>query len=194
MAFIDQCKIVIVLVFGLPESPRQLYKYGKHDEALQVLCDVYDREPNDPMIVRESDEILQALAVETKHGEYQWKNIFKKDENFFVVMITPTIINNLQWKAYLIFMCTSYAFVPLIYFCYPETAELSLEEIDFLFTEEGVNPVAVSKRIRKERRKGGRRVSIVGNRGSISLATQHGNDKDIEVNGDDHGGAHIEKL
>lgn len=36
-------------------------------------------------------------------------------------MITPTIINNLQWKAYLIFMCTNAAFIPLVYFCYPET-------------------------------------------------------------------------
>ena len=34
--------------------------------------------------------------------------------NFFVVMITPTIINNLQWKAYLIFMCLNFSFVPLV--------------------------------------------------------------------------------
>lgn len=34
--------------------------------------------------------------------------------NFFVVMITPTIINNLQWKAYLIFMCLNLSFIPLV--------------------------------------------------------------------------------
>ena len=77
---IDPSKVVIVLVFGLPESPRQLYKRGKNDEALQVLCDVYDREPEDPRIMHESNEILEALAVETKHGEYEWKNILKKDD------------------------------------------------------------------------------------------------------------------
>jgi hypothetical protein len=37
-------------------------------------------------------------------------------QNFVVVMITPTLINNLQWQAYLIFMCTNLAFVPLVYF------------------------------------------------------------------------------
>jgi hypothetical protein len=58
--------------------------------------------------------------------------------NFFVVMITPTLIGQLQWKAYLIFMATNLAFVPIIYFCYPETTNLSLEEIDYLFLEQNV--------------------------------------------------------
>lgn len=70
-------------------------------------------------------------------------------------MITPTLINNLQWKAYLIFMCTNLAFVPLVYFwqacshtyhpskiltalhSYPETSNLTLEEVDYLFVKEG---------------------------------------------------------
>lgn len=34
--------------------------------------------------------------------------------NFFVVMITPTLLNNLKWKGYLIFMCLNFAFVPLV--------------------------------------------------------------------------------
>jgi hypothetical protein len=42
--------------------------------------------------------------------------------NFFVVMITPTLINNLAWKGYLIFMALNFAFIPLVYFCYPETS------------------------------------------------------------------------
>lgn len=52
-----------------------------------------------------------------------------------VVQITPTLINNLQWKAYLIFMCTNLAFIPLVYFCYPETTNLTLEEVDYLFVK-----------------------------------------------------------
>ena len=31
-------------------------------------------------------------------------------------------------------MCTNLAFVPLVYFCYSETANLTLEEIDYQFT------------------------------------------------------------
>lgn len=55
--------------------------------------------------------------------------------NFVVVMITPTILQRLQWKAYLIFMCTNLSFVPLVWFFYPETNKLTLEEVDYLFTE-----------------------------------------------------------
>ena len=72
--------------------------------------------------------------------------------NFFIVMVTPVLINRLDWKTYLIFMCTNVssdhtlwgvgqlanraeklAFVPIIYFFYPETGNCSLEEIDGLF-------------------------------------------------------------
>ena len=76
-------------------------------------------------------------------------------------MITPTLIQDLAWKGYLIFMCLNLVFVPvpsppsffhhplphfmlcwlltickqIIYFFYPETANLTLEEIDFLFMD-----------------------------------------------------------
>jgi hypothetical protein len=60
-------------------------------------------------------------------------------------MITPIIINWLQWTAYFISMRTNFAFVPLVYFCYPETANLTLEEIDYLFT----NPEKTVSRFRK---------------------------------------------
>jgi hypothetical protein len=59
------------------------------------------------------------------------------------VMITPVVINRLQWKAYLIFMATNLAFVPIFYFFFPETSNLGLEEIDYIFTTEG-NPVSVA--------------------------------------------------
>ncbi|RDH29745.1 general substrate transporter [Aspergillus welwitschiae] len=301
--------VVIVLVFGLPESPRYCYKEGRNEEALQILSNVYGRPKDDPKILAEQEEILEAISVETKYGEYKWRNVFKRDEvstghrvllaygmqfmnqmgginmvvyyiptvlntnvgldknlsnllggcvqimfvvgsifptffvdrvgrrapmiwgsfglgicmmmvsillsfkghanehatssaavafffvymlifgasvncipwcyvpeilplharakgtavgissnwiwNFFVVMITPIIINRLQWKAYLIFMCLNFAFVPLIYFCYPETAKLTLEEIDYLFTTPGKNAVQMSKELVKQRKQHG---------------------------------------
>ena len=49
-------------------------------------------------------------------------------------MITPSALDNLQWQAYLIFMCLNLSFIPLVYFFYPETSNLTLEEIDHLFT------------------------------------------------------------
>ena len=72
--------IVVFLVFGLPESPRYCYQRGENEKALQILCDVHDRSPNDPKIGREQAEILEALAVERAHGECQWKEILIKDK------------------------------------------------------------------------------------------------------------------
>ncbi|KAL4810027.1 hypothetical protein BDV18DRAFT_150427 [Aspergillus unguis] len=57
--------------------------------------------------------------------------------NFFVAMIGPTLITDLGWKGYLIFMCLNLSFLPILYFFYPETANLSLEEIDSLFMVKG---------------------------------------------------------
>jgi hypothetical protein len=64
-------------------------------------------------------------------------------------MITPIIIERLKWKAYLIFMATNLAFVPVIYFLYPETSNLSLEEVDEIFSRGG-NPVTVARDIQRE--------------------------------------------
>lgn len=72
--------VVIVLVFGLPESPRYLYAHGKEEEALAVLCKVYDRPADDPKIAKEQGEILEALKIEREHGEYRWSNLLKRDE------------------------------------------------------------------------------------------------------------------
>ncbi|TKX21892.1 sugar transporter-like protein 24 [Elsinoe australis] len=285
---------VVFMVFGVPESPRYLYKAGRNDEALEVLCEVYDGTPETPKIAREQLDVLEALEIEQIHGEYKWSQLLKRDKvqtgqrvllaygmqfmnqmgginlvvyfvptalqrnvgldrnlsliiggcvqcmffvgslvptffldrlgrrqpmmwgslalaismllisvllsfknnpryslslqtatssasvaffftymlffgatancipwvyvpeilplhvrakgtavgissnwlwNFVVVMITPSAINNLSWKAYLIFTCLNLSFIPLVYFVYPETSNLTLEEIDDLFTE-----------------------------------------------------------
>ncbi|KAL5607182.1 hypothetical protein FOBRF1_007679 [Fusarium oxysporum] len=69
--------------------------------------------------------------------------------NFTVVMITPILINRLQWKAYLIFMATNLIFVPIIFFLYPETSNLALEEVDYIFAR-GENTVQVARQMQKE--------------------------------------------
>lgn len=63
-------------------------------------------------------------------------------------MITPIIINRLKWKAYLIFMALNLAFIPIIYFFYPETSNLALEEVDHIFAGGG-NPVAVARNMQR---------------------------------------------
>lgn len=53
--------------------------------------------------------------------------------NFFIVMITPVLIGRIHWKTYIIFTITNACFVPIIYFFYPETSNISLEDIDKIF-------------------------------------------------------------
>lgn len=53
--------------------------------------------------------------------------------NFATVMMTPSVMGDLGWKGYLIFTVFNAAFVPAIYFFYPETTGRRLEEIDAIF-------------------------------------------------------------
>lgn len=64
--------------------------------------------------------------------------------NFSIVMITPVITNRLKWKAYLIFMVMNFLFIPTVYFFYPETSNLKLEDIDHIFSTSG-NPVTIAR-------------------------------------------------
>lgn len=57
---------------------------------------------------------------------------------FLVVEITPVSIRTIGHYTYVYFCIFNACFVPMIYFFYPETANLSLEQIDYLFTGEKV--------------------------------------------------------
>ena len=72
---------VIVVVFGVPESPRWLLNHGNRQEALQVLSAVYDKPVDHPDIVREAHAIEVALSMEAEaEGSRSWASTFRKDK------------------------------------------------------------------------------------------------------------------
>lgn len=71
--------IVIVVVWGLPESPRWLYKRGRKEETLEVLCAVHDLPPDDEYVVSEMEAIKMAVELEQAEGAQSTFAVFKKD-------------------------------------------------------------------------------------------------------------------
>ncbi|KAK9357662.1 general substrate transporter [Lipomyces starkeyi] len=55
--------------------------------------------------------------------------------NYMVVQITPPSIQNIGWKTYIIWTVFNACWVPIIYFFYPETKGLQLEDVDRLFAK-----------------------------------------------------------
>jgi sugar porter (SP) family MFS transporter len=57
--------------------------------------------------------------------------------NFTVVEFTPSAIKNIGWQTYIIFAVFNAVFVPTVYFFFPETTNLQLEDVDYLFEVKG---------------------------------------------------------
>lgn len=72
--------------------------------------------------------------------------------NYAVVQLAPIMINSISWKTYFVFFCFNLAFIPIIYFYFPETNGHKLEVLDAIFAEayeKGENPVFTERRHRK---------------------------------------------
>ncbi|KAL3428676.1 general substrate transporter [Aspergillus tetrazonus] len=52
---------------------------------------------------------------------------------YVIVSVTPTAIDSIGWKYYLIFAVTNFVFCPICWYFYVETSGLSLEEVDRVF-------------------------------------------------------------
>ncbi|EKD19126.1 uncharacterized protein L3040_007237 [Drepanopeziza brunnea f. sp. 'multigermtubi'] len=75
--------------------------------------------------------------------------------NYAVVQLAPIMIYSISWKTYFVFMCTNFAFIPVIYLTFVETKGYPLEQLDAIFEEakkKGENPVWTEKRVRRERK------------------------------------------
>ncbi|KAF7193694.1 Sugar transporter STL1 [Pseudocercospora fuligena] len=78
---------------------------------------------------------MQAIA-----SGWNWMAVFA------VVKITPISFANIQWRTFVIFAVLNAAFLPMVYFFYPETKGIELEDIPLLFAKGGITGgVATSK-------------------------------------------------
>ena len=92
--------------------------------------------------------------------------------NYAVVQLAPIMINRIAWKTYFVFFCFNIAFIPCIYFLFPETNGHKLETLDAIFNEafeKHENPVFTEKRWRKN-----------GAQVSVENSTEDGK-SDVEV-------------
>ncbi|KAE8542032.1 hypothetical protein D1P53_001511 [Cryptococcus gattii VGV] len=78
--------------------------------------------------------------------------------SFIVSFTTPLGFAALSWKFYFIWGTISASIVPAVYIFYPETTDLSVEEIDEVFIQSPsvLKTVATAERFRRERRTGAR--------------------------------------
>ncbi|KAF4843487.1 Sugar transporter STL1 [Colletotrichum siamense] len=70
---------------------------------------------------------MQAIA-----SGWNWMAVFA------VVKITPISFANIEWRTFIIFAVLNVLFMPMVYFFYPETKGLELEDIPLLFTRGGI--------------------------------------------------------
>lgn len=68
---------------------------------------------------------------------------------FMILEVVPIAIHNIHWKVFILFAVFNACFVPITYFLLPETAGLSLEAIDLVFTDPDTSSVKKAKALRK---------------------------------------------
>ena len=75
---------------------------------------------------------------------------------------SPVLISRIGWCTYLIFFVLLLAFTPVIYFFYPETSNLSLEDIDLIFLPVEMGGLGGNARIRMTPEMAAERVAARG--------------------------------
>lgn len=74
-----QCVFAGMLAFGcffMPESPRYLVSKDKHDQAMRTLAMLHGKPQDDPAVMQEHQDILDAVTYERTLGQPTWFEMF----------------------------------------------------------------------------------------------------------------------
>lgn len=87
--------------------------------------------------------------------------------NFVIVLITPVAFNSIGYRYWIVYAVINAAIVPTIYFLFPETTGLSLEEMDEVFgqSKNFLDPPKIAREMTKRR--------AVAENGVESAKTEH---------------------
>lgn len=71
-----------------------------------------------------------------------------------IALVTPIAFNAIGWKYFVIFAALNACMMPVVYFFFPETAGLTLEDIDevFIMSMGALDPVRVSRNLEQRSR------------------------------------------
>ncbi|KAJ5354927.1 hypothetical protein N7541_005971 [Penicillium brevicompactum] len=71
---------------------------------------------------------------------FNWLSVFA------VVKLTPIAIQNINWRVFVIFAVLNFLWIPIVFFFYPETKGLELEDINLIFAKGGFTGGVFSSR------------------------------------------------
>ncbi|KAM0691783.1 hypothetical protein Q7P36_007983 [Cladosporium allicinum] len=162
------CHIIIAVIFAKNENQWTTHKGAGWAAVVMVWLFVvhfgYSWGPCAWIIIAEIWPISQRPYGIALGASSNWMN------NFIIGQITPDLLQHAKWGTYILFGVLSFGAAAFIYFFFPETKGLSLEEMDVLFGSVGA-AAADTERMREIAREIGLDQVVKGD--SISSPGMH---------------------
>jgi len=157
------CHIIIAVIFAKNENQWETHKGAGWAAVVMVWLFVvhfgYSWGPCAWIIIAEIWPLSQRPYGIALGASSNWMN------NFIIGQVTPDMLEHLRYGTYIFFGLLTFGGAAFIYFFFPETKGLSLEEMDILFGSSGA-AAADSERMREIAREVGLEDVIKG--GSVS--------------------------
>jgi len=83
--------LFLIFIWFLPETPRYLLMKNRDEEALAVLSHVRQREPTDPVVADEFNDMSGKLKVELSEGMCTWSELFNTRSILYRVVIVSIL-------------------------------------------------------------------------------------------------------